>query len=120
MADALDNAHVLFAQKEQIWLDAREQYTQIRVRGDALSAQISALTPLDHADAQFTEELFRKLERSIADAQRAMRIERAAYQDLVHAERAYKELELSWCSAALSAFQSRRRGSQPSLEVQHG
>jgi hypothetical protein len=120
MADALDDAHALFAQKEQIWLDARAQYMQIRSRGDALSAQLSALTPLDHADSQFTEELYRKLETSIADAQRAMRIERAAYQDLVYAERTYKELELSWCSTALSTFQARRRGGNSFSEVSRG
>ena len=120
MADALDTAHALFAQKEQIWRDARAQSMQIRARGDTLSAQLSALTPLDHADAKFTEELFRKLETSIADAQRAMRIERAAYQDLVYAERVYKELELSWCSTALSTFQARRRGAHSSSEAPRG
>lgn len=120
MADALDDAHALFAQKEQIWLDARAHYMQIRARGDALSAQLSALTPFDHADALFTEELYRKLEASIADAERATRIERAAYQDLVYAERAYKELELSWCSTALFTFQARRRAGQASLEVPRG
>ena len=120
MADTLAEAHALFVQAQQIWLDARSQYAQIRERGDALSAQLGALTPLDHADAQFTEDLYRKLETSIADAQRAMRIERTAYQDLVHAERTYKKLELSWCSTALSTFQARRRGTHSFSEVPRG
>jgi hypothetical protein len=120
MADALDDARTYFAQMEQSWLAARVQHAQIRARGDELAAQLRAMSPADHADEKATEAIFRGMETSIADAQRSMRIERETYQELLRAERAYKELELSWFSTALCSFQARRRAVPSSLEAPRG